>query len=66
MLDELPANSTDIISDKRIKRYAKCPKPLENYCLAEYLSELEVVYPDDYRDEKEHDDERNGDSSDNE
>ncbi|XP_069110077.1 uncharacterized protein [Argopecten irradians] len=41
-LKELPKNSTDIESDNIIKRYAKRPKKLESYCLADYVSELEV------------------------
>ena len=68
MLDDLPANSTDIMSDNKIKRYPKRPKPLENYCLADYVSESEVVYPDrknDFRDNEEHEDERNWNNSDN-
>ncbi|XP_069109182.1 uncharacterized protein [Argopecten irradians] len=43
-LKELPKNSTDIESDNIIKRYAKRPKKLESYCLADYVSELEVKY----------------------
>ncbi|XP_060603693.1 uncharacterized protein LOC132756597 [Ruditapes philippinarum] len=46
-LDELPADSTDVMSDNVIKRYSKRPKALDNYCLADYVSQLEVVYPDD-------------------
>ncbi|WAQ97355.1 hypothetical protein MAR_030045 [Mya arenaria] len=49
-LDELPAGSTDIMSDNIIKRYSKRPKALNNYCLADYVSQLEVVYPDDKKD----------------
>ena len=50
VLDELPANSTDILADNIIKRYAKRPKALENYCLADYVSQLDVVYPKEEND----------------
>ncbi|PJE78258.1 ATP-dependent RecD-like DNA helicase [invertebrate metagenome] len=43
-LKDLPKNSTDIESDNIIKRYARRPKKLENYCLADYVSELDVKY----------------------
>ena len=46
-LDELSESSTDIMADNLIKRYAKRPKCLENWCLADYVSHLEVVYPTD-------------------
>ena len=38
-------HSTDIESDNDIKRYAKRPKSLENWCLADYISQLEIKYP---------------------
>ncbi|XP_033756117.1 uncharacterized protein LOC117338862 [Pecten maximus] len=43
-LKDLPKNSTDVESDNIIKRYARRPKKLENYCLADYVSELDVKY----------------------
>ena len=32
VLDELPAESTDIESDNTIQRYSKRPKKLQNFC----------------------------------
>ncbi|MCG7875518.1 MAG: AAA family ATPase [Candidatus Thiodiazotropha endolucinida] len=69
VLDELPADSTDIMADNKIKRYSKRPKLLESYCLADYVSELEVIYPDgqnDNRDEEEQDYEQDANMSDEE
>jgi hypothetical protein len=69
LLDELPANSTDVMSDNKLKRYSKRPKQLVNYCLADYISELEVIYPDgqnDYRDKEEQDNEKTAEMSDDE
>ena len=44
-LETLPAESTDVVADNMIRRYSKRPKCIESYCLADYVSELEVVYP---------------------
>ncbi|XP_062614791.1 uncharacterized protein LOC134276564 [Saccostrea cucullata] len=44
-LNELPKDSTDIKSDGMIQRYARRPKQLENWCLADVVSELEVTFP---------------------
>ncbi|XP_062598648.1 uncharacterized protein LOC134260084 [Saccostrea cucullata] len=44
-LNELPKDSTDIKSDGMIHRYARRPKQLENWCLADVVSELEVTFP---------------------
>ena len=60
VLDEMPDNSTDIVAENVIKRYAKRPKALENWCLANYVSQLDIVYPDDELSE-ERDDEVNDD-----
>ena len=46
-LDEKPDSSTDIVADNLIKRYSKRPKCLENWCLADYVSQLEIVYLSD-------------------
>ncbi|XP_060573123.1 uncharacterized protein LOC132731041 [Ruditapes philippinarum] len=65
-LDELPADSTDIMSDNIIKRYSKRPKALDNYCLADYVSQLEVIYPDDKEDisnSEQNDDEKHDEMS---
>ncbi|XP_062602358.1 uncharacterized protein LOC134264070, partial [Saccostrea cucullata] len=50
-LEKLTPNSTDVECSNAIKRYAKRPKQLENWCLADYVSQLDVVFPKD--DEKE-------------
>ena len=47
VLDEMPGDSTDIVSENVIKRYAKRPKQLENWCLADYVSRLDIIYPKD-------------------
>ncbi|XP_061190534.1 uncharacterized protein LOC133198460 [Saccostrea echinata] len=44
-LNELPKDSTDIKADGMIQRYARRPKQLENWCLADVVSELEVTFP---------------------
>ncbi|XP_070548911.1 uncharacterized protein [Ptychodera flava] len=44
-LENTPADSTDIESDNLIKRYARRPKSLDNWCLADYASKLQVTYP---------------------
>ena len=45
VLDELPAESTDIESNNIIQRYSKRPKKLQNFCLADYVSKVDVMYP---------------------
>ena len=47
VLDDLPANSTEIMSDNIIKRYSRRPKALENWCLADYVSQLDIIYPNE-------------------
>ena len=44
-LDELPAESTDVKSDNVIQRYSKRPKQLSKYCLADYVSKVDIIYP---------------------
>ncbi|KAK3105661.1 hypothetical protein FSP39_002926 [Pinctada imbricata] len=46
-LMELSPESTDIHYQNIIARYSKRPTQLENWCLADYASQLEVKYPDD-------------------
>ncbi|XP_061184994.1 uncharacterized protein LOC133193010 [Saccostrea echinata] len=46
-LEKLTPNSTDVECSNVIKRYAKRPKQLENWCLADYVSQLDVVFPKD-------------------
>ena len=38
-------DSTNIEADNDIKRYLKRPRALENWCLADYISQLEVIFP---------------------
>ncbi|CAC5391861.1 unnamed protein product [Mytilus coruscus] len=44
-LEKLGPESTEIESDNEIKRYSRRPKQLENWCLADYVSQLELQYP---------------------
>ena len=44
-LDELPAESTDVESDNVIQRYSKKPKQLSKFCLADYVSKVDIIYP---------------------
>ncbi|CAC5416157.1 unnamed protein product [Mytilus coruscus] len=46
-LEKLGPDSTEIAieSDNDIKRYSRRPKQLENWCLADYVSQLELQYP---------------------
>ena len=60
VLDEMPDDSTDIVAENAIKRYAKRPRAVENLCLADYVAQLDIVYPEDeFSEEK--DDEVNDD-----
>ncbi|CAC5416142.1 unnamed protein product [Mytilus coruscus] len=43
--EKLGPDSTEIESDNDIKRYLRRPKQLENWCLADYVSQLELQYP---------------------
>ena len=45
-LEELSPDSTDIHHKNIFERYAKRPKQLERWCLADYASQLEVKYPE--------------------
>ena len=46
VLDELPAESTNIESDDIVKRYLKkTTRQLQRFCLADYVSKVDVVYP---------------------
>ena len=45
VLNELPAESTDIESSNIIQRYSKRPKQLGKFCLADYVSKVDVIYP---------------------
>ena len=45
ILDELPAESTNIESDNIVQRYSKRPRQLQKFCLADYVSKVNVIYP---------------------
>ena len=45
VLDELPAESTNIESDNIVQRYSKRPRQLQRFCLADYISKVDVVFP---------------------
>lgn len=44
-LEKLSANSTDIECSNIVKRYSVRPRQLENWCLGDYVSQLDVVFP---------------------
>ena len=45
VLDDLPAESTDVEADSIIQRYSKRPRQLQKFCLADYVSTVDVIYP---------------------
>ena len=45
ILDELPAESTNIESDNIVQRYSKRPRQLQKFCLADYVSKVYVIDP---------------------
>ena len=45
LLENLPDNSTDIYSSNDIIRYAKRPRQLSHWCLADYVSKLNIKFP---------------------
>ena len=45
VLDELPAESTDVESENVIQRYSKRPRQLSKFCLADYVSKVDIIYP---------------------
>ena len=44
-LDELPGESTDVESDNVIQRYSKRLRQLSKFCLADYVSKVDIIYP---------------------
>ena len=44
-LEKLPENSTNIQASNIIKRYSQRPRQLQNWCLADYTSLLNIEYP---------------------
>ena len=61
VLDELPAESTDIESDDIIQRYSKRPKQLQKFCLADFI--LKVGINCQRRRRKKNDNDKNESSS---
>ena len=49
VLDKMLKNSTDIVAEYVIKIYSKRPRKLalENWCLANYISQLYIIHPND-------------------
>ena len=45
ILDELPAESTNIESDNIVQRYSKRPRQLQRFCLSDCVSKVNVIYP---------------------
>ena len=45
VLDELPAESTNIESDIIVQRYCKRPTQLKKFSFADYVSKVDVIYP---------------------
>ena len=45
LLKNLPPNSTDIYASNQINRYSKRPRQLDKWCLADYVSKLNVYFP---------------------
>ncbi len=57
-LSELPEGSRDVLKSNKIAAYGRRPRELENWCLADYVSELTVEH-ENYDDHKEHDSAQN-------
>ena len=45
VLDEHTAESTDVESDIVIQPYFKRPRQLQKFCLVDYVSKIDVIYP---------------------
>ncbi|VDI03383.1 Hypothetical predicted protein [Mytilus galloprovincialis] len=65
-LEKLGPDSTEIESDNDIKRYSRRPKQLENWCLADYVSQLELQYPKTESSDHETEQQENESESENE
>ena len=61
-LDELPAESTDVESENVIQRYSKRPRQLGKFCLADYVSKVDIIYPKGNKFPKKVDDTNDDDS----
>lgn len=60
-LQKLSDNSTDIECSNIFRRYSKRPKQLENWCLADYVSQLDVFFPKENTNEVQTESETNDD-----
>ena len=49
-LEEMDPDSTDIECGNVVTRYKQRPKFLQNWCLADYVSKLQITYPENYED----------------
>ena len=61
-LDELPAESADVESENVIQRYSKRPRQLGKFCLADYVSKVDIIYPKGNKFPKKVDDTNDDDS----
>ena len=62
-LNKLPDQSTDVLADNIIKRYSKRPSALNSWCLADYVSQLDISFP---KQDLEDDAQENADNVENE
>ena len=49
-LEKIPLTSTDIQQENIIQRYARRPRQLQNWCLADFVSEIEIIDMDEKSD----------------
>ena len=64
VLDELPAESTDVESDNVIQRYSKRPRQLSKFCLADYVSKVDIIYAKGNKIPEKHNDKNDDESCD--
>ena len=64
VLDELPAESTDVESDNVIQRYSKRHRQLSKFCLADYVSKVDIIYAKGNKIPEKHNDRNDGESCD--
>ena len=44
VMDDIPAESTDVESDNVIQRYSKRPRQLSRFCLADFVSKIDIIH----------------------
>ena len=49
ILEDMPMNSTEIESDNSLKRYERRPKLLDRCCLADFISQFDIIFPEKKR-----------------